>query len=175
MTDQSTKLKDGSDVLIHIGNTCDKACLARAFDKLSVRSRHMRFFSPINRLSDAQLTYLTEVDGVNHVVLVALVNAGHQLAGIGIGRYIRNKQESGIAEFAITVSDQYQGLGVGSLLLDSMIDHASENHVQILRGYVLSENRPMIQMLKRRGAQCFEEEMRTFRCDLETAKRSDVY
>jgi GNAT superfamily N-acetyltransferase len=135
----------------------------------------MRFFSPINRLSDAQLTYLTEVDGVNHVVLVALVNDGHQSTGIGIGRYIRNKQDPGVAEFAITVSDQYQGRGVGSLLLDSMIVHACENNVLILRGYVLSENRPMIQMLKRRGAQCVEEEMRTFRCDLETGKRDDTY
>ncbi len=154
MADPNVRLRDGSEVVIHIGNPCDKACLARAFDQLSVRSRHMRFFSPINKLSDAQLTYLTEVDGINHVVLVALVNDGQQHKGIGIGRYIRNQQDSEVAEFAITVSDSYQGRGVGSLLLDSLLDHACGNHVRILRGYALSANRPMIKLLTRRGARC---------------------
>lgn len=172
MNNPSFSLSDGTEILLHIGNPCDKACLAQAFDQLSVRSRHMRFFSPINRLSDAQLTYLTEVDGLNHVVMVAFINDTYHPQGIGIGRYIRNTQESEVAEFAITVSDQYQGCGVGSLLLDSLIDHARENHIRILRGYVLSENRPMVNMLKHRGAQCVEEEMSTLCCDLETLARS---
>ena len=64
---------------------------------------------------------------------------------------------------------------MGSLLLDSLLDHARGNHVRILRGYVLYANKPMIKMQERRGARCVEEEMRTVRCDLETDQRNDEY
>ncbi|OGI46597.1 MAG: hypothetical protein A2151_07015 [Candidatus Muproteobacteria bacterium RBG_16_65_34] len=54
-------LKDGSTVLLRFVNPCDKTCIARGFDQLSARSRHLRFFSPINKLSPAQRTYLTKI------------------------------------------------------------------------------------------------------------------
>jgi hypothetical protein len=58
-------------VLIRTVDPCDKQCISDGLVRLSARSRHMRFFSPINNLSEAQLTYLTEVDNVNHVVIAA--------------------------------------------------------------------------------------------------------
>jgi len=86
----------------------------QAFDQLSVRSRHMPFLA-INKLSGAQLSYFTQVDGVNHFVLAALVKDDGQHEGIGIGRYIRNNDDSGLTELAIAVSVLYPGFSVGSL------------------------------------------------------------
>lgn len=105
-------------MLIRTVDPCDKQCIADEFARLSPRSRHMRFFSPINKLSEVQLTYLIDVDNVNHVVIAAAETAVEDPAGIRLARYIRLKQEPDIAEFAITVNEGYRGGGVGLILLD---------------------------------------------------------
>lgn len=161
-----TKLKDGTNVLIRTVNPCDEQCISDGFDRLSARSRHLRFFSPINKLSDAQLTYLTDVDNVNHVVIAAAEAAGGDPTGIGLARYIRLKQESDIAEFAVSITDDYQGRGVGAILLDLLIEHAKENCIRILRGYVLNSNKPMITLLERRDAKRIMDEDGSLRFDL---------
>src|SRR5436305_6497700 len=58
----------------------DRAALAEAFDRLSHQSRYRRFLSPKPRLSSHELTYLTEVDLLNHEVMVALDGDG-QIVG----------------------------------------------------------------------------------------------
>lgn len=161
-----TKLKDGTTVLIRTVDPCDKQCISDGLVRLSTRSRHMRFFSPINNLSEAQLTYLTDVDNVNHVVIAAAETAVEDPAGIGLARYIRLKQEPNIAELAISVTDEYQGRGVGPILLDLLIEHAKVNNIRILRGYVLKSNKPMIKLLERRDAKQITDKDGSLRYDL---------
>ena len=161
-----TKLKDGTTVLIRTVDPCDKQCITDGWVRLSARSRHMRFFSPINNLSEAQLTYLTDVDNVNHVVIAASETSVADPAGIGLARYIRLGHEPDIAELAISVTDEYQGRGVGTILLDLLIEHAKANNVRILRGYVLKSNKPMIKMLERHGAIHAMDEDGSLRYDL---------
>jgi len=165
-------LKDGGTVHVRLVDPCDKDCIARGFDQLSARSRHLRFFSPINQLSDAQLSYLTKVDNVNHAVVAAFEERGETSHGVGLGRYIRTADEPDVAEFAITVMDEFQGRGVGSLLLDLLIARARENGIRVLRGYVLHANASMIRMLERRGAQRANEADGTLRFDLDLSKEN---
>ncbi|NIR85562.1 MAG: GNAT family N-acetyltransferase [Gammaproteobacteria bacterium] len=144
----------------------------RGFDGLSARSRQLRFFSPLNGLSNAQLTYLTEIDNVNHVAIAAFVEKDGDTTPVGLARYIRLAQEPQVAEFAITVVDAFQGRGVGSSLLAALMDHARGNGVGVLRGYVLSANEPMIRMLQRRGAHATAEADGTLRFDLRLRKQN---
>ena len=161
-----TKLRDGTNILIRTVDPCDKKCISDGFDRLSARSRHLRFFSPVNKLSEAQLTYLTDVDNVNHAVISAVGATAKDPTGIGLARYIRLKQELDVAEFAISVTDDYQGRGVGSILLDLLIRHAKANGIRVLRGYVLKSNEPMIKLLKRHNAQGIVDEDGSLRFDL---------
>ncbi len=151
-------------MLIQTVNPCDKACIADGFDKLSARSRQLRFFTPLNKLTDAQLTYLSEVDNINHVVITAF-GSEHQ-TGIGLVRYIRDRQQPDTAELAITVTDKYQGRGAGSHLLDVAIAHAKSNDIRVLRGYVLPSNTPMIKLLERLHAQRVVEDDGSLRFDI---------
>lgn len=162
----TAELKDGTEVQILTVDPCDKKCIADGFDRLSARSRQLRFFSTIKKLSDVQLTYLTNVDNVNHVVITANETTGEGRTGIGLARYIRLTDEPDIAEFAISVTDDYQGLGVGSILLDILIEHAKGNSISVLRGYVLRSNQPMIKLLERHDAKRFDDENDAFRFDL---------
>ncbi len=161
-----TKLKDGATALIRTVDPCDKKCISDGLTQLSARSRHMRFFTPINKFSESQLTYLTDVDNVNHVVIAATEIAVEDPAGIGLARYIRLKQEPDVAEFAITVADEHQGNGAGAILLDLLIDHAKENSIRILRGYVLKSNKQMIRLLEHHNAKQITDEEESLRYDL---------
>ncbi|MES9834038.1 MAG: GNAT family N-acetyltransferase [Candidatus Thiodiazotropha sp. DIVDIV] len=119
------------------------------FKSLSNHSRMTRFASPINRLSDRQLDYLTNLDGKNRVAWCAFIDTEGEEKGLGLGRYMKLPDHENIAEFAITVVDGYQGQGVGFQLLTKLIASAKENSFHKLRGYVMKDNKPMLALCKR--------------------------
>ena len=119
------------------------------FQHMSARSRISRFATAMNHLTDEQLDYLTDLDGKDRVAWCATVTCDGEERGIGIARYISLPNEKNMAEFAITVVDDYQGQGVGYQLLNKLIQSASQNGFQVLRGYILMSNMPMLALCKR--------------------------
>ena len=126
--------------------------ITEAFGRLSNQSRWQRFAAPVHRLSDQQLDYLTDLDNHDRVAWCASVGRGDQAKGIGLARYIRLHDEPDVAEFALTVVDAYQGQGVGSLLMQRLIETARQNGLRTLRGYVLRGNQRMLAICHRSGA-----------------------
>ncbi len=55
------------------------------------------------------------------------------------------------AEFAIIVGDAWHGKGLGSKLMERLIEVAREMGVKRLRGDVLSDNHPMLALAKKNG------------------------
>jgi GNAT superfamily N-acetyltransferase len=136
----TTVLADGTRVLIRPLVPQDKGDLLRGFDRLSVRSRRFRFFTSLRRLTPRQLQLLTEVDQRDHVALGVRDLSRQDQPGIAIGRLIRLDGEPEVAEFAVTVIDEYQGRGLGSLLIGMLLGMARERGVRTLRGYLLEDN-----------------------------------
>lgn len=148
-------LADGTHVTLRPIRPDDKEELSHAFARLSPASRYMRFHSFKHALTDDDLRYLTEVDGQDHLALVAVVPS-HDLkkdVGIGVGRFVRDPNEPDLAEAAITVADDHQGKGLGKLLLHRLVDAARERHIRRFRAEVLAENAPMVHLLRDAGAQ----------------------
>ena len=104
------KLRDGSEVAVRPIEPGDKQRILDAFERLSDESRYRRFFSPITRLTDGQLAYLTEIDHESHEALVALDENDHL---VGVARYVRVDEPENAAEVAVTVVDDWQGLRHG--------------------------------------------------------------
>ena len=105
--------KDGSTpITIRPIRPEDREELRSGFRKLSPLSRYQRFFSEIHELSEDQLDYLTQVDGVNHVALVASVpTADLSLEkGLGVARFVRLLDEPDVAEVALTVAARNTGI-----------------------------------------------------------------
>lgn len=119
----------------------DWQTIQKGMGALSSKSRYFRFFSPLTKLSDTQLHYFTEVDQCEHVAWIALARDLAGYPGVGIARFIRFKDEPHIAEFAVTVIDEYQKRGLGTLLLAVLYLLARKQGIQLLRAYVLPENR----------------------------------
>ena len=129
-----------------------RAGITDGLKHMSGRSRWLRFASAVVTLSDAQLDYLTDLDGTNRVAWCAAVVVGEHRSGIALARYARLPEESSVAEFAIAVIDEFQGQGVGSVLLDKLLETAAVNDIRSLRGYVLPQNEVMLQMCRHRHA-----------------------
>ncbi len=148
-TPEAIRLRDGSVVALRPITRDDKQLLREGFERLSLESRYRRFFSPLPKLSSAQLRYLTEVDHHDHEALVATDPATGAL--VGVARYIRSTDERNVAEIAVTVGDDWQGRGVGSALQDVLADRAREEGIDTFSAVVQADNERSLRMLEGLG------------------------
>jgi protein lysine acetyltransferase len=90
--------------------------------------------------TEARLAYLFEVDYVDHFVWV--VTDGVDGPVVADARFIRDEDDPGSAEVALTVADAYQGRGVGTLLLGALAAAARVDGIGRFHARVLSDNPP---------------------------------
>jgi RimJ/RimL family protein N-acetyltransferase len=101
----------------------DKELLARGLSQLSLESIRKRFLAAKPRFTASELRYLTEVDGVNHIALVAvLAEDPDQL--VAVARCVRLPDRHDTAEMAVVVGDPFQGQGVGRAITNVLADAA---------------------------------------------------
>ncbi|HEX6389587.1 MAG TPA: GNAT family N-acetyltransferase [Solirubrobacteraceae bacterium] len=145
----SIRLRDGSQVAVRPIEPADKELLRAGFERLSMESRYRRFFSPLPRLSSAQLRYLTEVDHRDHEALTAVDPATGDL--LAVARYVRSEEEPHVAEVAVTVIDDWQGRGLGGALQDALADRAREEGIDTFSAVVQADNAASLRMLEGLG------------------------
>jgi GNAT superfamily N-acetyltransferase len=126
----------------------DREALRAAFDRLSPESRYRRFLSPLDRLSEDQLDYLTRLDHRDHEALAALTAS---CEGVGVARYVRLAEAPDSAEVAVAVADDWHGHGLGTRLLEELTDRARAEGVERFSATVLAENRDVIDLLRGLG------------------------
>jgi GNAT superfamily N-acetyltransferase len=139
-------LRDGTQIHLRRITPADAPMLAEAFARLSEESRRLRFLTAKPSLSRAELEYLTHVDGHNHEALAAIDPATGD--GIGIGRWVRDRDDRVRAEVAVTVADEWQGHGVGTLLLERLSDRARREGIKMFTALVSVDNVNMQRLLK---------------------------
>jgi RimJ/RimL family protein N-acetyltransferase len=138
-------LLDGTTVFIRPIAPEDKALLVSGLRHLSAETAYRRFLSPKVSFSDAELKYLTEVDGHDHIAYVAV--DGDTL--IGVGRVVRVSEDT--ADMAIVVGDPWQGLGLGRYLVKLLTEKAAAAGVTRIAGTMLADNKPAFRLMKRVG------------------------
>ncbi len=95
------------------------------------------------------LTQLTDLDGRRHVAYVALTPDGTTI--VGVARYVRLEHDPASAEVAIAITDDWQRVGVGPLLLNRLIAHARSAGVDSLVAVRLGENRAAASLARGAG------------------------
>ncbi len=145
-------LDDGGEVLIRPLVYGDRFELAAGFTELSLRSRQLRFFQAPEALGPDELEYLTNIDYQNHFAFAALLLGGPAPKGIAVGRYLRDPTDPAIAEVAVTVMDDHQRRGVGTLLTRALGEVAAERGIRTFVSYVQWGNDLAVDALAREGA-----------------------
>jgi RimJ/RimL family protein N-acetyltransferase len=138
-------LLDGSKVVIRPVRSTDAPLLADGFARLSARSRQMRFLTGKNELTQAELGYFTQVDHHDHEALTALNADGR---GVGIARYVRDAGDPQAAEIAVTIADDWQGRGLGTVLLAQLTRRARCEGIGRFTALVSADNAAMAGLLR---------------------------
>jgi RimJ/RimL family protein N-acetyltransferase len=149
-----TVLGDGTPAMIWPLLPTDGQSLRQAFAEMSPRSRRLRFLSPLDDLDSAMLRRLVDdVDQDHHVAFVMVVFPadGRPEHPVGIARLVAYDDDPTVAELAVTVVDEWQGVGAGTLLADVLMQHRPAR-VRRLLTEVATDNPASIAMLRRLGA-----------------------
>jgi acetyltransferase len=141
---------DGNDFFIRPIRPSDADLLIDHFNSLSKRSIYMRFFSPLKRLSKQMLIRLTQTDYDREIALVALMGKDRNKKIVGVCRIIVYPDRDH-AEFALAISDEWQGKGIGACLLKQCLKAARHLKIKYVLGLVLAENTQMLKLGKKLG------------------------
>jgi acetyltransferase len=127
----------------------DGPALVAAVDQMSEESRFQRFHTGICHLSDEMAATLTDVDGYDHVALLAEAPADGQI--VGVARFVRTPERADTAEMAVGVADSWQRRGLATLLLRQLNECAAHVGIKHFTATILTENAPIIALLKQLG------------------------
>jgi RimJ/RimL family protein N-acetyltransferase len=146
---EEVRLREGSNVEIRPIAPEDKPVLAAGFEALSPESRYLRFLGTKKRLTTSDLAFLTEVDHTDHEALLAIEPGSGE--GVGVARYVRDPDDRGAAEAAVTVVDAWQGRGLGTELLRRLVVRAREEGVERFTAELFTDNRDMLDLFRSTG------------------------
>jgi GNAT superfamily N-acetyltransferase len=140
-------LAGGTRVLVRPIEPGDKDRLVDGLRQLSDESIRRRFLAAKPRFSMAELRYLTEVDGVNHIALVAVhEQPPHRL--VAVARCVRLPDRPRTAEMAIVVGDPWQAQGLGRALANALAEAALAVGIRYFAGTMLGDNEPARRLMR---------------------------
>jgi acetyltransferase len=143
-------LADGTPMMIRPIRPEDAEIEQEFVRNLSPESRYFRFIRAITELSPEMLVRFTQLDYSREMALIAVIKVDGASKQIGVARYEVNPDRSS-CEFALTVSDDYREQGIGSQLMDAMMDSARGHGVRVVEGEVMSNNHRMLSLVKSLG------------------------
>jgi ribosomal protein S18 acetylase RimI-like enzyme len=148
-------LPNGRRVEIRALKQSDGPAFVQAIERMSAGSLYRRFFSVKRYFTSQEVAYFLNVDFVSQVALVAVVQEEDWSGIVGAGRYII--MQPGRAELAFAVIDQYQGQGIGKVLMRDLAAIARESGLDELFAEVLPDNVAMLKVFEKSG---YDVEMR---------------
>ncbi len=136
------QLPDGAPVQIRPIRPDDKRLLSDGLRRLSAESVQRRFLTPKRSFSSSELRYLTEINAVDHLALVAEDPTEPGRGLLAVGRFVRLAEDPEAAEIAIVVGDDWQGRGLGSLLGRHLAHAARNRGIERFTATMAADNRP---------------------------------
>jgi RimJ/RimL family protein N-acetyltransferase len=133
-------LNDGRRVAIRPIGPDDHERLRASHARLSPESRYRRFLATKPELTSADARYLVEIDGSDHLALVATLPDEPDEPIVAVARYIRLPDDPAAAEYAIVVGDDYQRQGLGGELMARLAQAAVARGVKRFRATMLADN-----------------------------------
>jgi GNAT superfamily N-acetyltransferase len=141
------RLRDGRVVVPRVATAADVPRIAELYAELSADSFRLRFHS--GRPKPVLLARLARIDVVPGTVSLIAAAPGRPDRLVAEARYVPNAEDAG--ELALAVLDDFQGLGLGRLMLSALADHARASGLERLSAVVSLSNSTMLHLLTQRG------------------------
>jgi acetyl coenzyme A synthetase (ADP forming)-like protein len=144
--DGDVVLRDGSTVRVRAMLPADDKALLGLFTSLSEESRWLRFFSPTKGAALAAEAH--RETNLDHTFgLLAL--SGPEERVVGHAFYAALDERT--AEVAFTIADDFQGRGLGTILLGQLAEVAEANNIQMFEAEVVAANHAMLHVFRESG------------------------
>ena len=143
--DGDVVLRDGSTVRIRVMRPSDEAGLCALLTSLSEESRWLRFYSLQN--SSAVAAEAHREASLDHAF--GLVACSDEDRVVGHAFYVAIGEQR--AEVAFTIANDFQGRGLGSILLGQLAQVASANGIEIFEAEVVAANHAMLHVFRASG------------------------
>lgn len=144
------RLNDGTEVTLRPIRPEDEPIEHEFVRGLSSETSRFRFFQIIKDLSHEDLVRFCNIDYDREMAFIAEIREGDRKIEIGVSRLILESNRKR-GEFAVVIADKYQGKGLGTKLVDMLIEVAREKGVEVIYGVVMSENLKMINLCESLG------------------------
>ena len=157
--EQVWPLRGGGEYTVRPIHTDDAQMLQELVQSLSPESRYFRFVSSMTELPPPMLAKLTLIDYDREMALVAVYRERRAQENgeivereriIGVSRYITNPDQTS-CEFSLVVADDFSGKGLGSRLMESIMDVARDRGLTEIIGLVLTNNGGMLRLMRSLG------------------------
>ncbi|HUD19511.1 MAG TPA: GNAT family N-acetyltransferase [Patescibacteria group bacterium] len=143
-------LKSGGDITLRPIRPEDEPMEAEMFTHFSEETQRFRFFTRIKDITHQLLIRYTQIDYDREIAIIAEENHLGKKQMLGVTRLIADPYGQD-AEFAIVIADPWQHEGLGSLLMDYILEIAKDRRIQKIYAYVLPDNEKMLAMMKKRN------------------------
>lgn len=138
----SETLRDNSNVLIRPITPNDKDAERAFIEGLSMQARRYRFLGQVRCPSEKMIEQFTNIDRAHEAAFVAVIPEDGRERIVGVSRY--SSDESGVqCECAVTVSDDWQNRGLGTLLMRHLIEVARARGIRHMVSIDSAENARM--------------------------------
>ncbi len=142
--------RKGTRILLRPIEKSDVSLWLKFFDRLSSHSKYLRWHNVPKEMSEKDALEYCTVDYKESFAYVAETGKGDNRRIIGITRYYRipNTRK---AEVAFAIEDEYQSIGLGTRLMEALVNVARTNDIAVFDATVLAENLRMMEVFRDYG------------------------
>ena len=139
--------RDGEQITIRPSKPVDERRIQEHYYSLNKEDVRLRFFHDKHSFDRSDVETLSQIDYIKDLTLVAVVGEFGFSRVVGVGEYLL-LIDSNMAEVAFSISADYQGKGLGKILLRKLARAARENGISGLVAYTWPKNKAMINLFK---------------------------
>jgi GNAT superfamily N-acetyltransferase len=136
---------DEEEVTLRPAKPVDQRRLQEHFYNLDEQDVIARFLHAKSRFNREEIADLSQTDFVNDLTMVAVVGEFGFSRVVGVGEYVFDPAKD-LAEVAFSVSSDFQGKGLGRMLMKKLCQAARENGIAGLIAYVSPRNTAMVRL-----------------------------
>lgn len=147
---EQVRTQDGRQLMLRGIEPGDVAAMQRCFTRLSPEDVRRRFLHAMSELPTPMAQRLCRIDPAAETAFVLMDESVKPAEMRGVGRIFVDEAADS-AEFSVLVEQSWSRLGLGALLMQRLVDDCRQRGLAEVWGYVLQENRPMLQLCKELG------------------------